>query len=208
MAALESLVTEVTSALQIERFSIAGHSMSGAQAWRYALAHPDRVEKIVLVAAGGIVVEDAGPILAFRVLASPLVGPIARQLITRPFVRATLKMAYADGKFVTRGLVEQYYETINAEGHRATLGKRLQYLLSYEPIERLDRVSVPTLILWGDQDRLRPVAYATIFRERIRGSILHVYPQVGHFPMDEAADATAADVRAFMHGQSLTGSPG
>jgi pimeloyl-ACP methyl ester carboxylesterase len=69
-------------------------------------------------------------------------------------------------------------------------------------------VGVPTLILWGDQDRLRPVVYAKIFRERIRGSILRVYPQVGHFPMDEAAEATAADVRAFMHGQPLIGSPG
>ena len=65
-------------------------------------------------------------------------------------------------------------------------------------LEELDAVTVPTLILWGEQDALRPVVYARIFHERIRGSVLRVYPRVGHFPMEEAADATAADVRAFM----------
>ncbi len=207
LAALNDLVTEVTGALGIERFSLAGHSMSGALAWRYALAHPDRVDRIVLVAAGGIVVEGAGPIPAFRLLAAPLVGPIAWQLMLRPFVRATLERAFADDDLVSDAMVDRYFETINAEGHRVTLGARLRYLLSYEPIERLDGVTVPTLILWGDEDSLRPVVYAGIFHERIRGSVLRVYPDVGHFPMEEAADATAADVLTFMRGAPRAAMP-
>jgi len=199
--ALDSFVTEVAGALGIGRFSIAGHSMSGALAWRYALAHPDRIERIVLVAAGGIVVEGAGPILAFRLLASPALGPGARQLMARPFVRSTLEMSFGEDDLVTDDMVDRYFETINGEGHRATVGKRLQYLLSYDPIERLDGVAVPTLILWGDHDELRPVIYSKIFHERIRGSVLRVYPSVGHFPMEEAPDATADDVRAFMRGE-------
>jgi pimeloyl-ACP methyl ester carboxylesterase len=201
VAALDSLVTEVTRAMGIGRFSVGGHSMSGGLAWRYALAHRERVEKIILVAAGGIVVDGAGPILAFRILASPLSGPLARQLMLRPLVRANLERAFANDALVTQAMVERYFETINGEGHRATLGKRLGYLLGYEPIDRLDGVSVPTLILWGEDDRLRPVVYARIFHERIRGSVLRVYPAVGHFPMEEAADATAGDVRRFMTGE-------
>jgi pimeloyl-ACP methyl ester carboxylesterase len=202
VAGLDGLVTEVTQALGIGRFSIAGHSMSGALAWRYALAHPDRIEKIILVSAGGIVVDGAGPILTFRLLASPVVGPVARQLMARPFVRSTLETSFADDDLVTDAMVDRYFETINGAGHRATLGKRLRYLLSYEPIARLDGVTVPTLILWGDEDALRPVVYAGLFHHRIRGSVLRVYPRVGHFPMEEAPDATAAAVRSFMREES------
>jgi len=208
LAAMNDLVTEVTSGLAIDRFSIAGHSMSGGLAWRYALAHADRVERIVLVAAGGILVEGAGPIPAFRLLAAPFVGPVARQLLLRPFVRATLEQAFVDDDLVDDAMVDRYFETINAEGHRVTLSLRLGYLLSYEPIERLDAVAVPTLILWGDQDSLRPVVYASIFHDRIRGSVLRVYPHVGHFPMEEAADASAADVLAFMGGGLSAEVPG
>jgi pimeloyl-ACP methyl ester carboxylesterase len=206
VAALDALVTEVSRALGIGRFSLAGHSMSGALAWRYALAHPERVERIVLVAAGGIVVEGAGPIAAFRVLASPVTGPLARQLMLRPFVRAILETAYANDALVTDAMVERYYDTINAEGHRRTLGPRLAYLLAYEPIAHLDGVAVPTLIVWGEEDRLRPVVYAHIFHERIRGSVLRIHPRVGHFPMEEAPDATAADVRGFMAAGARAGS--
>jgi pimeloyl-ACP methyl ester carboxylesterase len=59
-------------------------------------------------------------------------------------------------------------------------------------------VRVPTLIVWGDKDRLRPVLYASMFHNRIKGSTLRIHRGVGHFPMEEAVEATVADVRAFM----------
>jgi pimeloyl-ACP methyl ester carboxylesterase len=121
--------------------------------------------------------------------------------MVRPLVRATLERSFGDDDLVTDAMVDRYFETINAEGHRGTVGQRLGYLLAYDPIERLEGVTVPTLILWGEEDALRPVVYADLFRQRIRGSVLHVYPRVGHFPMEEAADATAAAVRAFMRGE-------
>jgi pimeloyl-ACP methyl ester carboxylesterase len=54
------------------------------------------------------------------------------------------------------------------------------------------------LIVWGDKDRFRPVLYASMFHERIKGSVLRVHRGVGHLPMEEAPDATVADVREFM----------
>jgi pimeloyl-ACP methyl ester carboxylesterase len=50
----------------------------------------------------------------------------------------------------------------------------------------------------GNKDQLRPVQCASMFHERIKGSVLRVYRGVGHFPMEEAPEATAADVREFM----------
>jgi pimeloyl-ACP methyl ester carboxylesterase len=71
-------VQSPSNALGISRFTFAGHSMSGAMGWRYALAHPERVEALILVSAGGFVAEGGGPILPFRILASPIEGSLAR----------------------------------------------------------------------------------------------------------------------------------
>jgi pimeloyl-ACP methyl ester carboxylesterase len=198
IAALDSFISEVTAALGISRFTFAGHSMSGAMAWRYALAHPDRVEALILVSAGGFVTEGAGPILPFRILASPIVGPLARRLMAQPIVRRLLRQSYGDPDKVSKELVARYFETINGAGHPASLGARLNYLLNYQPVSLVDGVRAPTLIVWGDKDQLRPVLYASMFHERIEGSVLRVHRGVGHFPMEEAPEATVADVREFM----------
>ena len=70
--------------------------------------------------------------------------------------------------------------------------------MSYQPVGLVDGVRAPTLIEWGDKDRLRPVLYASMFGERIKDSALCVHRGVGHFPMEEAPEATVADVREFM----------
>jgi pimeloyl-ACP methyl ester carboxylesterase len=200
IAALDGFIGEVTAALGLTRFTFTGHSMSGAMAWRYALAHTDRVAALVLVAAGGIVTHGAGPILPFRLLAAPLIGPIARRSIARPVVRRVLRRAYGDPGLVSEALVTRNFEMINGAGHAASLGRRLRYLLSYEPVSRLDALRLPALILWGDKDRLRPVVYAHMFHEHIAGSVLRIHEGIGHFPMEEEPEATAEEVRRFMRG--------
>ena len=198
IVALDSFMNEVTGALGVARFTFAGHSMSGGMAWRYALAHPERIEALILVSAGGFVAEGAGPILPFRILASPIAGPLARQFMARPLVRRLLRQSYGDPDKVSDELVTRYFETINGAGHRASLGARLNYLMSYQPVTLIDALRTPTLIMWGDKDRLRPVLYASMFHERIKGSVLRVHRGVGHFPMEEAPEATVADVREFL----------
>src|SRR5262245_53430304 len=149
ISAFDSFISEVTGALGVSRFTFAGHSMSGAMAWRYALAHPERIEALILVSAGGFVTEGAGPILPFRILALPIVGPLARQFMASPLVRGVLRKSYGDPRKVSDELVTRYVETINGAGHRASLGHRLNYLMSYEPVSRLEGVRAPTLIVWG-----------------------------------------------------------
>jgi pimeloyl-ACP methyl ester carboxylesterase len=60
---------------------------------------------------------------------------------------------------------------------------------------------MPTLILWGDQDGLIPVSTAHDWEHAVKGSKLIVYPATGHIPMEEVADKSAADVRAFLTAQ-------
>jgi pimeloyl-ACP methyl ester carboxylesterase len=61
-------------------------------------------------------------------------------------------------------------------------------------------LKMPVLILWGEGDQLIPVAIAHDWQKAIPGSKLIVYPATGHIPMEEVADKSAADVRAFLSG--------
>lgn len=64
--------------------------------------------------------------------------------------------------------------------------------------KRLHRIDVPTLIIWGRQDKLNPVAYAEEFGRRIGGSEVHVLDDSGHIPQMEETDKTLALVQGFV----------
>src|SRR3954447_9213679 len=68
-------------------------------------------------------------------------------------------------------------------------------------------VRAPTLILWGAQDRLIPVSHAVRFEHAIPAARLIVYDGVGHVPMEEIGQRSAADVEAFLAGKGMAGAP-
>ena len=67
--------------------------------------------------------------------------------------------------------------------------------------ELLQRIDAPTLILWGDEDKLIPVSDTQFFANGIKGSRVKTWPGIGHLPHEEAAEATAAEVRTFLSPQ-------
>jgi pimeloyl-ACP methyl ester carboxylesterase len=64
--------------------------------------------------------------------------------------------------------------------------------------KRIHRINVPTLIIWGKQDKLIPVAYAEEFQKRIANSRVEIIDQSGHIPQMEQLDKTLALVKAFI----------
>jgi pimeloyl-ACP methyl ester carboxylesterase len=64
--------------------------------------------------------------------------------------------------------------------------------------KRLHRVNIPTLVLWGREDRLVSSAYAEEFGRRITGSLVEILDDCGHIPQVEKADETLALVRTFL----------
>ena len=68
----------------------------------------------------------------------------------------------------------------------------------------IPNIKTPTLILWGEDDRIIPVEAAYAFHAAIAGSKLIVYPNTGHVPQEEVAVESAADVHAFLRGTEIT----
>jgi pimeloyl-ACP methyl ester carboxylesterase len=97
-------------------------------------------------------------------------------------------------------MVTRYHELLLREGSRAASAARFRLPVETERVKELPRITNPTLILWGEEDRLVPVADAHKFARAIPNSRVRIYGDVGHIPMEEAPARSAADVRAFVNG--------
>ena len=63
---------------------------------------------------------------------------------------------------------------------------------------RIAELRMPVLVMWGEADRWAPLTHARRFQREIAGAELKIYPGVGHVPMEERPDQTAADAEAFL----------
>ena len=195
VAVLEAL----RAALGLERVHLAGNSLGGHVAWRYALAHPGRVERLVLVDAAGYPREE-GPPLAFRLAALPVLGPLLLELSPRAVVARSVREVYGDPSRVTDALVDRYDALLSREGNRrATLARARDMGAPDDGRWReLPRLRAPTLVLWGGRDTWILPRYGERFARDIPGARLVTFPALGHVPMEEDPAATAEVVRAFL----------
>ena len=111
-------------------------------------------------------------------------------------IRKNLQEVYGDPEKVTDLLVDRYYEMLLRQGNRDAMRERI-IQIKQRP-ELIKKISVPTLIIWGEKDPWTPVLNAYRFKEEIKNSELIIYPGIGHVPMEEAPDKTVADVLKFL----------
>ena len=196
-----SVVHEVTQDLGVDRFTLAGNSMGGNTAWPYALAYPETLEGLILVAASGWPEEegegDDSPFI-FTLLSNPIARALLKDLDMTSLTRSGLEGSYTDQSFVTDELVERYVALSRAPGHRATLLAIMSGERTVATAESVSAIEVPTMVMWGRDDNLVPVSGAQKFADAIQGSRLVVYENIGHLPQEEHAEQSIADVRAFM----------
>lgn len=197
-AAQVAVVDQLATALGLKSFVIGGNSMGGGVAWRYALAHGARLNGLILVDAAGWPRRGDGKkgALIFKFLASPLARPIIKNLDNSALTKQGLEAAFVDKTLVTPALVRRYTDFSRAPGHRDILIARPDF--AYATPQALAAIKVPTLIMFGQDDRLIPSGDAARFGAAIPGSTVIVYPGVGHVPMEQIPDKSAADVRAWL----------
>jgi pimeloyl-ACP methyl ester carboxylesterase len=203
-ASIESFrdaVFAFTQAEHLNRFTIVGNSMGGNVAWEYALAHPEQLEGLVLVDAAGWPHPSEGALNTspmMKLLRNPTLGPILMHLDNTQVFREGIRAAFADPSKADDAMVSRYVDLSRAPGHREIL-LQLQTGTRREASDAmLAPITTPTLILWGRQDHLIPVADAELFHHAIRGSEVKIFDNSGHLPQEEVADDSAAAVLQFL----------
>lgn len=187
--------------LGLKDFALAGNSMGGGVAARFAEEYPERVTHLILVDAAGLPFKSGeGTPLAFRLARIPVVNLLLLHVTPRSLVVEGLNKAVLRKSIITEAMIDSYWDFARMEGTRpATLARFGGNWDTYVQ-DHTGRLKMPTLILWGAGDPLIPVAAAHDWARAVPGSKLVIYPATGHIPMEEVADQSAADVRAFLGG--------
>lgn len=194
----------VMDALGIPRAIIAGNSLGGQIALETALAQPQRVSALILVDSGGYPFEAESMPLGFKLAQISWLKPLTTRLLPRYMIEASVRDVYGDPERVTEQLVDRYYELTLRAGNRAALAERMAQLGPSADIRRrIANLSQPTLLLWGEQDRLIPPAVGRQMHADIANSRWQSFADLGHVPQEEDAERTAAAVADFLQRQQL-----
>jgi pimeloyl-ACP methyl ester carboxylesterase len=191
-------VLDVLEHLKLERFAIGGNSLGGDIAWRVAQSAPERVTHLILVDSGGLAYTPEEFPLVWRIAKVPGLNRLLSEVLPRSLVEKDIASAYGDPRRITPELVDRYFELTLREGNRAALAQRMQGLALGAHADRIAKLRVPTLILWGRRDKLIPLAAGEEFARRIPGSRLVIYDDLGHVPQEEDPARTVQPARSFL----------
>ena len=202
-------ILEVADKLGLKTFVLGGNSMGGKHALAFAVKHPERLTGLVLVdAAGGPMLKLArkkdddsssrSGNIGFRIARMPGVNLLVEQITPRVLIAQSLEQSVSVKSVVTEQAIDRYWELLRYPGNRRATLKR--FSLPYDPLSEAEiaGVTVPTLILWGEEDRLIPLAAGQWLARTIPDNSLVTYPKVGHLPHEEAVAATLGDLGPWL----------
>ena len=210
-------IAEVADKLGLKTFILGGNSMGGKHALAFAVAHSERVTGLVLVdGSGGPMLDlakgkpekdkkkDSGNI-GFKIAQTPGINLLVEQITPRSLIAQSLEQSVSVKSVASEAAVDRYWELLRYPGNRRATLKR--FSLPYDPLTEAEIVGVktPTLILWGEEDRLIPVEAGRWLDKTMPASTLVVYPKIGHLPQEEAAEATLTDLKPWL--AALKGNP-
>ena len=184
---------EFLSALGLRRVHLVGHSMGGFISSAYAARYPEQVVTLALLAPHGVTEPQPGE-LALSVAAGDN-WLVARNV---PEFDRLLNKVFAKRPYMPKSVLKLFAAyAIRGSAKSARIFAEMQ---SNDPTleERLPLVKAPTLIIWGNQDRVLNVSGAEVFRTLIKGSELTVLPGIGHMPLIENARECATAWMQFV----------
>ena len=198
-AAFADVVEAVMESLGLSRADVLGHSMGGGVAVALAARHPERVQRLIACAAAVYRLDIADPLARLALL--PVVGQhLARVGLTRrAFARACRAESVRDGRCLDDDWIDYFWARLRRAGGREAAHTCLVALTSAadnngDP----GRVRAPTLLVWGDEDRLVPMAHGKRLARAIAGARLEVVPASGHMPFIERPDEFLRVVEPFL----------
>jgi pimeloyl-ACP methyl ester carboxylesterase len=201
-------VLAVADKLGLKTFILGGSSMGGKHALAFAVAHPHRVAGLVLVdASGGPKLEDkadasrkdsGGGNIGFTIAQTPGINLLVEQVTPRSLIAQSLEQSVSVKSVASEAAIDRYWELLRYPGNRRATLKRFGY--PYEPLSKgeIAAITAPMLILWGEEDRLIPLAAGQWLAATLPNAALKTYPNIGHLPQEEAAQATLADLQPWL----------
>jgi pimeloyl-ACP methyl ester carboxylesterase len=205
LGAFAVFLRDLLDELGVDRATVVGQSLGGGIAMQFAHQHRDYCERLALIGSGGLG-PDLSPVL--RMLSAPGAEFVLPVVAPQPVLNLGNKL----GAWLTSAGVQSpragqmwhaYSSLSDAQTRRAFL-RTLRSVVDYrgQAVSALNKLHVaaglPTVLIWGDHDRIIPVAHAYAAHDALEGSRLEVLEGIGHFPHVEAPSAVAEILEDFI----------
>jgi pimeloyl-ACP methyl ester carboxylesterase len=178
---------DLLGVLDIDRVTVVGHSLGGGVAMQFAYQFPERCARLVLVASGGLGRSVHSLLRLASAPGAELALPLVTTLLRRGAVSRLLPLLKLDfGPDVSYAL--ERYEALRDPAARTAFLRTLRSVVDIrgQVVTMLDRCyltrDIPTLLIWGKEDRIVPVGHGHKAHKAMPGSRLEIFDDAGHFP--------------------------
>lgn len=191
-------IDEFLKRIHVNKCIIGGNSLGGAIAWNYTYEHPTKVEKLILIdAAGYPMISESKPI-AFTLAQIPVLKHMLNYITPRFLAKKSVMNVYDDPTKVTEKVVDRYFDLFLREGNRQAFVDRMNFSTYPDHLTRIRSIKTPTLIIWGENDKLIPIENAQKFHADLPNDTLVVLEKTGHVPMEENPNRTVDAICLFL----------
>ena len=193
-----SFVYKLLAKLSVKKCILGGNSLGGSITWAYALSHPERVKKMILVDAGGYPMTSKSVPIAFQLARIPILSSLFKYVTPRSVIEKSIHNVYVHDERITKGLINRYYDLALREGNRKAFIDRMKNSKNNDNYLKINSLTMPTLIIWGEQDGLIPITVGNQFHENLPNDTMIVFKDLGHTPMEEDPENTVKIVKHFL----------
>ncbi|MFP3921909.1 MAG: alpha/beta fold hydrolase [Dichotomicrobium sp.] len=199
------LVKEVIARKQLRDVTLVGHSYGGGISLLLALddkkAQRKRISRLVLL--DSIAYPQTTP-LFFDLIQLPVIGDLSVSMIPPEVqIEQALRLAYEQESAVTKEAIAQYSAPLHTAGGKHAIIETVRHIVP-DNIETIARqypeITVPTLVVWCDQDRVVPVALGRQLAENMPHAGLQIVRGCGHAPQEEKPETTLEIIAAHLRG--------
>jgi pimeloyl-ACP methyl ester carboxylesterase len=201
VAAQTDLLEHFLHALGIDQVSIVAHDIGGAVGQRFAIAHPERVRRLMIIDS---VSYDSWPSPTWRKIIDEHLDDYSSmpQDDFNTLLTQQLKMTVADESLMTGDVLQAYLAP-----HQSAMGRvsffehqvrHYDSKYTEQISDDLGRLTMPVRILWGEQDQWQPLHYAKRLGSDIPDADLVVVPDAGHFLMEDAPERVVQEINDFL----------
>jgi pimeloyl-ACP methyl ester carboxylesterase len=214
LGAFAAWLRDLLDELGIRQATVIGQSLGGGVAMQFTYQHRDYCQRLVLISSGGL-----GPDLNWilRILSAPGAELVLPVVAPQPVLNLGNKLGSwltsAGIKSPRTGEMWSAYCSLSDRPTRQAFLRTLRSVVDYrgQAVSALGKIHVsyglPTLLIWGEQDRIIPVAHGYAAHEAVPGSRLEVLAGVGHFPHVEAPTAVVDILDDFITTTGQDGNP-
>lgn len=195
-------------ALQIGRAHVLGHSMGGYIAQALALEHPQRIKRLILASTSFGGPNQIPPSPEAMAILTDLSGDPVERFMRGLTVSAAPGFAESNPAFVQEWLQYRIDNPVDPVAYQAQLAVGLALFAEEAAYDgRLEQITAPTLMLWGEQDKVTPPGNAQLMAAQIPNSAITVLADAGHNFALEVPEAVARAISSFLAGDATNQGP-